>query len=279
MVIALRRRGLALVLGTLCSISGANAFAQGAAPVPAPDDVRSQDAHLDRVLLVPTAETHPEGTLFITVYELILPSVGYAITDDVQASVFGFTDLKGGVLELRVKANVLRAGVVRVALGTSLDYLTSDPDDLDDPDAENDFLLGRADAMLQLCFDASCRSSLSSAVTVAAPAQNELIFPVALGTGVTIQGSSLLTLLLEYGAIVNAADDFDLLPLPLHLVSYGVRFTWSRSWALDVALARSLNPQRQVRTTEPALFDLLGLPLIALSYRVALVTRSSTTYP
>jgi hypothetical protein len=278
-VIALRRRGLALVLCTLCLITGANAFAQDAAPASPPADVRAQDAHLDRVLLVPTAETHPEGTLFITVYELVLPSVGYALTDDVQASVFGFTDLKGGVIELRVKANVLRAGVVRVALGTSLDYLTSDPDDLDDPDAENDFLLGRADAMLQLCFDAPCRSSLSTAITVAAPAQTELIFPVALGAGVTIQGTSLLTLLLEYGAIVNAAEDFDLLPLPLHLVSYGVRFTWSRSWALDVALARSLNPQREVRTTEPELFDVLGLPLIALSYRATLFTRSSTTYP
>ena len=99
MVIVLRRRGLALVLCTLCLITGANAFAQDAAPAAADDDVRSRDAHLDRVLLVPTAETHPEGTLFITVYELILPSVGYAITDDVQASVLGFTDLEGGVLE------------------------------------------------------------------------------------------------------------------------------------------------------------------------------------
>lgn len=279
-VIALRRRGLALVLWSIGLITGANASAQRAAPAPpSPDTARAADAHLDRVLLVPTAETHPEGTLFITVYELILPSIGYAITDDLQASVFGFTDFESGVLELRVKANVLRAGLVRVALATSLDYLTSDPDELDDPAAEHDFLLGRADAMLQLCFDARCRSSLSSAVTVAASAQNELVFPVALGTGVTIQGSPLLTLLLEYGAIVNAADDVDLLPLPLHVVSYGVRFTWSRSWALDVALARALNPQRAVRTTEPELFDVLGVPLIALSYRASLVARSSTTYP
>lgn len=276
-VIALWRRGLAIVLCTMCSLTGAKALAQAAAP--SPDDARSSDAHVDRVLLVPTAETQPKGTLFITVYELILPSIGYAITDDVQVSAFGFTDLKGGLIELRVKANVLRAGVVRVALGTSLDYLTSDPDDLEDPAAENDFLLGRADAALQLCFDARCRSSLSSAVTVAAPAQNELIFPVALGTGITIAGSSLVSLLLEYGAILNAADDIDLLPLPLHLVSYGVRLTWSKHWALDVALARSLNPEREVRTTEPELFDVLGLPLLALSYRAELGTRSSTTYP
>lgn len=237
------------------------------------------DAHVDRVLIVPTAETHPEGTLFITAYELILPSIGYAITDDLQVSAFGFTDFEGGLLELRVKANVLRGRALRIALGTSLDYVTSDPDDQDDPDAENDFLLGRADGMLQLCFDAPCRSSLSSALTVAAPAQNELIFPVAFGVGLTVQGSRLVSVLLEYGAIVNAADDFDLLPLPLHLVSYGVRFTWSRHWALDVGLARSLNPQREIRTTPPELFDILGLPLLALTYRAGLTERSSTTYP
>jgi hypothetical protein len=285
-VIAVQRRGLTAVLCTLCLVSGANAHAQTeaaglslVAPRPVAATARVADAHVDRVLIVPTAETQPEGTLFITAYELILPSIGYAITDDLQVSAFGFTDLESGLIELRVKANVLRTRALRVALGTSLDYVTSDPDDQDDPDAENDFLLGRADGMLQLCFDEACGSSLSSAITVAAPAQNELIFPVAFGLGLTVQGSRLVSVLLEYGAIVNAADDFDLLPLPLHLVSYGVRFTWSRHWALDLGLARSLNPQREVRTTPPELFDILGLPLFALTYRTGLTARSSTTYP
>jgi len=238
------------------------------------------DANADRVLLVPTAETHPEGTLFMTVYEIVVPSIGYALTDDVQVSVTGLTDFEAsGAFELRVKANVLRTRAVRVSLGTSLDYFFADPEDQDDPAAESDFLLGRADAVVQLCFEEACRSSLSSAATVAAPAQNELIFPVAIGAGVTIQGSALVSLLLEYGAILNAADDFDLLPLPLHLVSYGMRLTWSRQWALDLGFARSLSPQRSVRTTPPGLFDVLGLPLFALSYRFGLGERSSTTYP
>jgi hypothetical protein len=283
-VIAVRRRRLAVVLCSLGLIGGAITHARAEAPAPpvaAPRAVaaRAADAHVDRVLIVPTAETHPEGTLFITAYELLLPSIGYAITDDVQVSAFGFTDFKGGLLELRVKANVMRTRALRVALGTSLDYVTSEPDDLEDPDAENDFLLGRADGMLQLCFDAACRSSLSSAITAAAPAQNELIFPIAFGAGLTIQGTKLVSVLLEYGAIVNAADDFELLPLPLHVVSYGVRFTWSRHWALDVGLARSLNPQRQIRTTPPELFDILGVPLLALTYRAGLTAGASTTYP
>lgn len=278
-MIAVWRRGLVqvLVLCAIGSIAGARARAQAA--LPAPTDARSLDAHADRVLLVPTAETQPEGTIFFTAYELLLPSIGYAITDDVQVSAFGFTDFEGGVLELRVKANVVRERAVRVAFGTSLDYLTSDPDDLDDPSAENDFLLGRADGVVQLCFDAPCRSSLSGALTVAAPAQNELIFPIAFGTGLVVQGTSIMSVLLEYSALVNAADDIDLLPLPLHLVSYGVRFAWSRHWAFDVGLARSLNPQRAIRTTPPEVFDILGLPLLALTYRTGLSARSSTTYP
>jgi hypothetical protein len=86
-------------------------------------------------------------------------------------------------------------------------------------------------------------------------------------------------LLLEYGAILNAADDIDLLPLPLHVVSYGMRLTWSPNWALDLGFVRSLNPQRSVRTSAPGVFDVLGVPLFALTYRFAVVERSNTTYP
>jgi hypothetical protein len=273
---------LVLALYATCSLpcTIADAEAQGATVAIAPASARASDAHVDRVLLVPTAETHPAGTLFLTSYEVVIPSIGYAITDDVQISATGLTDFdNGGAFELRIKANVLRARAVRVALGTSLDYFVTDPDAQDDPAAEHDFLLGRADAALQLCFDEACRSSVSSAVTAAAPAQNELIFPIALGLGVTVQGSSLVTLLIEYGALLNAADDFDLLPLPLHLVSYGARLTWSPRWALDLGFVRSLSPQRSVRTTSPGLFDVLGLPLLALTYRFAADARSSTTYP
>jgi len=284
----LRRLGpaqlLALALYAGCSLPAAIVRAQVeaivSAPLPDRSRARAEDAHVDRVLLVPTAETHPAGTMFLTAYEIVIPSIGYAITDDVQASVAGLTDFEnGGALELRVKANVLRARTVRIALGTSLDYFAADPEDQDDPAAESDFLLARADGALQLCFDAACRSSVSGAITAAAPAQSELVFPIAFGAGVTVQGSSLVTVLVEYGALVNAADDFDLLPLPLHLVSYGVRLTWSPRWALDLGFMRSLGPQRAVRTTAPGLFDVVGLPLFALTYRFAVDTRSSTTYP
>jgi hypothetical protein len=47
---------------------------------------RQVDAHSDRVILMPTAETQPEGTFFIRSYELVLLQLGYAITDDLQLS-------------------------------------------------------------------------------------------------------------------------------------------------------------------------------------------------
>ena len=99
------------------------------------------------------------------------------------------------------------------------------------------------------------------------------------GAGLVVQGSSIMSVLLEYSALVNAADDIDLLPLPLHLVSYGLRFSWSRHWAVDLGLARSLSPERAIRTAPPGALDLLGLPVLALTYRAGLTARSSTTYP
>jgi hypothetical protein len=248
--------------------------AMPANPQPATLDARDRDPHVDRVLLVPTAETQPQGTAFATAYELIIPQIGYAFSDRLQASVFGFTDFDGsGFVELRVKANVLRLPLLRVALGASVDY--SFTDDADEG-ADDDFLIARPDAALQLCFERLCRSSLSLAGSAMLHAQSELLLPVAAGAGVTLYVVPALSFLLEYAALFNAADDLELLDLPLHLVSYGVRVSWTRSWALDVGLARTLNPDDDIISEQPKLFDVLGVPLLAISYRFGM--RESTMY-
>jgi hypothetical protein len=255
--------------------------ATSAAPAPAPSrapailDSRDRDPHVDRVLLVPTAETQPQGTAFMTAYELILPQVGYAFSDRLQVSLFGFTDFSGGgFFELRVKANVLRLPLLRIAVGASVDYLFFD--DVDEGEDE-DLLIVRPDAVLQLCFERLCRSSLSIAGSAVMHAQTELLLPIMAGAGVTLYVVPALSFLLEYSAMFNAADDLDLVALPLHQVSYGVRVSWTRSWALDVGLLRVLNPERDIVTKQPQLFDLLGVPLLAISYRFGM--RASTTYP
>src|SRR5689334_3362997 len=48
--------------------------------------VRQSSAHADRVVLVPTAETQPQGTLFLSSYEIVGAGVGYAFSDRVHAS-------------------------------------------------------------------------------------------------------------------------------------------------------------------------------------------------
>lgn len=249
--------------------------AMPAQPVRPTLDARDRDPHVDRVLLVPTAETQPQGTAFATAYELIIPQIGYAFSDRLQASVFGLTDFDGsGFVELRVKANVLRLPLLRVALGASVDYsFTDDADDGED----GDFLIARPDAALQLCFERLCRSSLSLAGSAMLHAQSELLLPVAAGVGVTLYVVPALSFLLEYAALFNTADDLELLDLPLHLLSYGVRVSWTRSWALDVGLARTLNPDDDIISEQPKLFDLLGVPLLAISYRFGM--RESTMYP
>jgi hypothetical protein len=228
---------------------------------------RDLDAHVDRVLVVPTAETHPRGTLFLSSYEIIIPSVGYAPSDRLHVSATGLTDFEGGLLvEAHVKANVLRGDLLRVALGTGIDYLRSPEES---SDAQNDDFLGaRFGAVGQLCITAGCRSSLSVAATVLTHAQTSLLLPVGFGTGAIVYVSDEISALFELSALLNAAEDFGLLRLPLALAGYGLRITPAPSWAVDLGLLRSLREERELRTDAPGLFDLLGTPFLALTWRL-----------
>ena len=101
----------------------AGAHAQSAPEQSTPQQsARHTDAHADRVLLVPSAETHPQGTLFASSYEIIILTVGYAFSDRVQASITGSTDGHGGFGDLDLKANLLRSRYLRMAVLTSIDF-------------------------------------------------------------------------------------------------------------------------------------------------------------
>src|SRR5690606_17999766 len=117
-------------------------------------DPRVQNAHADRVMLLPTGYTHPAGTLYLASYDIALLQVGYALSDDAQLTLTGTPPVGEdaiALVDLSLKAVVFRDSFVRVAGIGSISGVVG----LD----EGNFLLGRAGAVAQLCFDEPCESS------------------------------------------------------------------------------------------------------------------------
>jgi hypothetical protein len=234
--------------------------AQIATAEPQPQQsARHTQAHADRVILVPTAETHPIGTLFLSSYEVIVPSIGYAFTDRLHASVTGLTDLDSAFFELNVKANLLRSPALRVAVLSSIDYASGDDD--------GELLFGRAGVTAQICFELACRTSLSLSAMLVAHDELDTILPMGVGAGFTAQLGEDLAALLEYSALINAAREFEFIDLPVYLVGYGLRIAPKRSWALDLTFLRSMESDDEIRSGDAGLFDLLGVPFLAFTYR------------
>jgi hypothetical protein len=172
------------------------------------------------------------------------------------------------LVELNVKAILLRSRVLRVAALSSIDYARAEVDDEDD-DAQAHLVFGRVGATLQLCFELRCRSSLSLSATLVLHDQADIVLPVGAAAGLTAFVSDEVSLLLEYSGLLNASSDLEIIDLPVYLIAYGARFSGSSSWALDVALLRPLVSDDEIATAPPGLFDFLGLPLLAFTYRFA----------
>ncbi|MGD8862763.1 MAG: hypothetical protein PVI30_22315 [Myxococcales bacterium] len=249
---------LALAVGLQPAAAGAQATPTASA--------RHTDAHADRVVLAPTAETHPAGTLYLTSYEILVPAVGYALTDRLQVTATGLTDFRFAFADLTLKANVLRSRWLRVAAHSALDVII--PDRSDDPEEDDSGLVvGRVGGTAQICFELACRSSLSLSATLVAHDAADTILPVGVAAAFTARASDTITFLLEYDALLNATDNLPILDLPVYGLAYGVRFTGSRSWALDLTLLRRMQSESAIRSDRPGLFDLLGVPFVAFTYR------------
>ncbi|MCC6213705.1 MAG: hypothetical protein IT376_02470 [Polyangiaceae bacterium] len=211
-----------------------------------PASERTADAHADRVVLLPTAYTHPEGTLTFSSYELIFLQAGWAVSDVTQLSLTATPPIDGGIafLDLSLKTVVHREDRVRVAAIVS----TSGVVGLE----EGHMFLGRLGGAVQLCADVPCRSSVTMAGTTA------FVGPVTVllgGVGLTWNVARWATLLLEVETLTpigrEAGQAHGIAVMP------GFRFPY-RSWALDVSLGRILDP----RDTIPV------LPFVAFTYRV-----------
>jgi hypothetical protein len=210
-------------------------------------DHRYTDAHVDRVVFMPTGETHPEGTFYLSSYEIVLLQAGYAVSDRTQVTLSAMPPLETEAIlpfDLTVKTVLARAPAFRVATFGSVSGIGGT--DI------GTGVVGRVGGVVQLCFDGGCRSSASVAtnVVLAGPA----IF-VGNGAGFVLRASRLVSVLLEVDAAIpigTVGNEFNGLA-----VAPGVRFG-GEHFGFDFAFAHSLSD-----LTGPA------LPFIAFTYRTA----------
>jgi hypothetical protein len=153
-----------------------------------------------------------------------------------------------------------------VAAHTAIDIVV--PERSDDPEEDDSGLVvGRVGGTAQLCFEIACRSSLSVSATLVAHDAADTILPVGLAAAFTARASDTVSFLLEYDTLLNATDNLPIVDLPVYGLGYGVRFTGRRSWALDLTMLRLMQSDSAIRSDAPRIFDLLGVPFIAFTYR------------
>jgi hypothetical protein len=127
----------------------------------APGRAPASDPQADRVVLLPTAYTHPRGTVYFSNYDILFLQIGYALTDATQATltVLPVTTESAMFLDVSLKSALLATGPVRVAVLGSASGAAGKSIGVQ--------LIGRAGGVAQACLDGACDSSLTLSSNVA----------------------------------------------------------------------------------------------------------------
>ncbi|MES1165816.1 MAG: hypothetical protein ABUR63_08665 [Verrucomicrobiota bacterium] len=203
------------------------------------------DPQADRVILLPTAYTHPKGTVFVSNYDIALLQAGYAMTDQTQISVSAVPPLGGegiAFFDLTLKTALAGGGLVRAAaLGSVTGGVGNDIGTL---------LLGRIGGVVQLCMTPNCGSgfTLSSNGVLAGP-----VLLMVNGVGGTLRVGRRVSLLAEVEFLVPIGREGN--QWNGAAVGGGVRFHFSH-WGFDLALLRTARGKD-------------ALPLLTVTYRSA----------
>src|SRR5581483_4412587 len=193
-------------------------------------DARFTDAHVDRVVLVPTAETHPAGTVYLSSYDLVGLQAGYALGDRTQLTLSFVPPLSRDPvvpLDLTLKAVIARSRRVRVAAMASATGIIG----LDEAESA----IGRVGAVTELCFDDACRSSVNTAANLSLAGRYLVL---ADGVGAILRASDLFAVLVELQSVLPISHQGG----QIHAVAgaLGARLS-GRVWAVDLALEAPLD--------------------------------------
>jgi len=198
--------------------------------------------------LLPTAETHPQGTFYLSSYEILILQAGYAFTDRMQfsLSIIPVVFQKDPIVpvDLSLKAVLSRSGRVRLAAMASATGLLGFE--------QGEAFVGRFGGVTELCIDEACRSSVNVAANLmlAGPA-----LLLANGAGAILRTSDLFAFLVELQSIVPVGREV----ADVHALggAGGVRLSGAR-WAVDLALEAPLDRRGNLPK---------ALPWIAATYR------------
>lgn len=185
--------------------------------------MRIASAHVDRVGFLPTAETHPSGTWYITDYDIIVPQVGVAVSDRTQISLvltgspFGRDPL--GLADFSVKSVLARGYRYRLAAIGAVSGLIG---------FEQGFaFVGRTGFVAQLCFEDTCRSSANVSTNLGLAGGVIMLN----GIGFVLRVSELVSFLAE-GAVVIGAGPGGIENANGGAADVGLRLSRER-WGLD----------------------------------------------
>jgi hypothetical protein len=228
------------------------------APAPAPAPVagidrglglpRLRDAHNDRLLFAPTAETNPRGSFYATSYEIVLLQLGYALTDSTQLSLTLTPPIgEEGVIpgDISIKTVLLREPHVSVAGLVSASGIIGFE--------EFSGFLGRVGGVASFCVsepECPLTFSMSSNIALAGPAS--LVFS---GAGLNFRAGRIVSIIAELdtliplGEVAGQANGL--------LGGAGVRLS-GRAWGVDMALMKA----GQARSAPSSVF-----PFLAVTYR------------
>lgn len=217
-----------------------------ATPAESPADraraARQLDANADRVVVMPTAYTHPKGTFYASSYDIVLLQIGYAVSDTTQVSLTATPPLGPDHVfpaDLSVKTRVVEEPGFRLALtgsATGISGLNEGP-----------MFLGRAGVVAQFCFDDACRGSISamSNLLLAGPAMF-----AANGAGVVVPATHWLSFLAEAETLLPLGREVG----PYNGIAFGggVRFPY-RTWALDLTVVGAISGSDDTKGAAPLL--------------------------
>jgi hypothetical protein len=197
------------------------------------------------VLLLPTAYTHPQGTVFVSNYELLVFQVGYALTDSTQISLTALPLASESltILDLTLKTAVVRTDLVRAAALASVSGIVGDE--------IGAVFVGRVGGVAQLCFGRRCDSSLSLSSNVA------LAGPLMLmvnGIGGILRASEHVSFVGELSTMVPVGTVGG--ELNGALAGGGLRLHYTH-WAFDFSMLHALESDANVAT----------VPFVAVTYR------------
>jgi hypothetical protein len=190
---------------------------------------RYRDAHHDRLLFAPTAETNPKGSFYATSYYIVLLQVGYSVSDSTQISLTATPPLgEARVIpgDVSIKTVLLREPHVSVAaIGSASGIVGFE---------EFSGFLGRAGGVATFCADArECRLSFSMSTNMVLAGPASLLFN---GAGVSFRAGRIVSLIAELDTVIPLAEPVG--EANGLLGGVAVRLS-GRAWGVDLGLLKA----------------------------------------